>query len=184
MAANNSETPEAFRERMEKQSTAALMRIWNTEYRNEWTEEQFQIVGEVLASRGEAPAPSNAQLIDKVIVTTTPTVEGKLIQQYLSPVSSHIVMGTGLTAELSTDLADLFGGRSGKVQTILAKAQAIALQEIREQAVELGGDAIVAVEFDYMVMSLNVLMVAVNGTVVKFARPDEPQDPAEVCRPN
>jgi excisionase family DNA binding protein len=49
----NKESIQDFRKRIETQNTAVLRRIWETEYRDEWTDEQFQVVKEILSKRGE-----------------------------------------------------------------------------------------------------------------------------------
>ena len=118
--------------------------------------------------RDEQQRAMLAEKVKNLLVTTTPTFENNTISSYLGVVSSVVVLGTGIFSELGAGVADLLGTRAGGFQEKLNKAREIALQEIKEQANQLGGDAIVGVDLDYMSLSTNMLMVSVNGTAVKL----------------
>lgn len=66
-----------------------------------------------------------------MIVTTTPTIEGKTIQRYCGVVAGEAVLGANLFKDLFAGLRDLVGGRSGTYERELQKAREIALQECR-----------------------------------------------------
>jgi len=113
----------------------------------------------------------SAMLVEKakgLLVTTTPTVEGQIISSYLGVVSSVVVLGRGPILELGTSVADLFGTRASGFENKLSQAQDAALQELREQAVQLGGDAIVGAAVDYMTLPQDTVLVSVHGTAVKL----------------
>ena len=57
-----------------------------------------------------------AQRAAKVLLTTTPTIEGHRIAAYLGIESVEIVIGTGFLSELSGDISDFFGQRSKKLE--------------------------------------------------------------------
>jgi len=103
-----------------------------------------------------------------LLVTTTPIIQGQTILQYLGVVSSVVVLGTGLASELGASVADFLGTRAGAFQDKLGRAREIAMQELKEQAVARGGDAIIGLDLDYMTVADNMLMVSANGTVVKL----------------
>ena len=103
-----------------------------------------------------------------LIITTTYSVEGRAIAQYLDVVTAEVVLGTGFLSELGAGLADFLGARAGKFQDKLRKAKRIALEELREQAVQIDADAVVGVDLDYMTLAANTLMVTANGTAVKL----------------
>jgi uncharacterized protein YbjQ (UPF0145 family) len=173
MGAFKNESVEESRQRMEKQGTTALYRIWETEFRSEWTEDQFEVIGAILRSRGEPIVVPVVEQIEKMFVTTTPSVEGKNIEQYLGVVSSSVVLGTGLLSELGGGIADFLGKRAEGFQKKFSEAKELALRELKEQAVNLGSDGIIGIEFDYMSLTGNLLMVAVSGTAIKFASSGE-----------
>jgi len=114
-------------------------------------------------------AEQNAKKIEGLLVTTTPIIQGKIITEYLGIVSSVAVLGTGFLSELGGSVADLFGTRAGGFQDKLNRAREIVLQEVKEQAVQRGGDAIVGLDLDYMTLAANMLMVSANGTAVKLS---------------
>ncbi len=110
-----------------------------------------------------------AKKIEGLLVTTTPIIQGKIITEYLGIVSSVAVLGTGFLSELGGSVADLFGTRASGFQDKLNRAREIVLQEVKEQAVQRGSDAIVGLDLDYMTLAANMLMVSANGTAVKLS---------------
>lgn len=107
--------------------------------------------------------------VQNLLVVTTPIIQGRLVSQYLGIVSSGVVLGTGFLSELGAGVADFFGTRAGGFQDKLTRAREMALQELKEQAVMRGGDAVIGLDLDYMSIAANMLMVSVSGTVVKLS---------------
>lgn len=106
-----------------------------------------------------------------IIVTTTDGVEGRRVVAYLGIVAGEAVMGTNIFRDMFAGIRDIVGGRSGSYEKELRKARTLALEEMAEQAQELGADAIVAVDVDYETIGgdqKSMLMVSVNGTAVKL----------------
>ena len=69
-----------------------------------------------------------------MIVTTTPSVEGHLIAEYLGIVAGEAILGTNIVRDLFASVTDIFGGRSGAYEEELAKARETALNEMQEAA--------------------------------------------------
>ncbi len=105
-----------------------------------------------------------------VLITTTPIMQGKMISQYLGTVSSSIVLGTGPLSELYASVSDLFGTRSGAFEKKLTRARELVFQDLREQTVKVGGDGIIGLDLDYIVIGQNMIMVSGNGTAVKIGQ--------------
>ncbi len=106
-----------------------------------------------------------------MLVTTTPTIEGKKIVQYHGLVSGEAILGANLFKDLFAGITDIIGGRSGSYERELRKAKDIALQEMIEEAGMLGANAVIAVDLDYETISGgsgNMLMVSASGTAVKI----------------
>ena len=103
-----------------------------------------------------------------MIVTTTQGVEGRRIVQYLGIVTGEAVLGANLFRDLFAGIRDIVGGRSGSYEKELQRARRIALEELQEQAAELGANAVVGVDLDYEVLGGNngMLMVSASGTAV------------------
>ncbi|RJP76336.1 MAG: hypothetical protein C4524_10250 [Candidatus Zixiibacteriota bacterium] len=105
-----------------------------------------------------------------MIVTTTPSVEGRKIQGYLGVVTGEAIMGANIFKDLFATVRDVVGGRSAAYEKELIRARDIALQEMQERAMALGADAVVGVDLDYEVLGqgASMLMVSVSGTAVKL----------------
>jgi len=105
-----------------------------------------------------------------MIITTTPSVEGRRIQSYLGIVSGEAIMGANIFKDVFASIRDIVGGRSAAYEQELIRAKEIALQEMQERAAALGADAIVAVDLDYEVLGQgsSMLMVSASGTAVKL----------------
>jgi uncharacterized protein YbjQ (UPF0145 family) len=105
-----------------------------------------------------------------MIVTTTPSIEGKSIKSYLGVVTGEAIMGANMFKDLFAGIRDLVGGRSSTYEKELGNARDVAFQEMREKAAALGANAVVGVDIDYEVLGQNngMLMVSVSGTAVKI----------------
>jgi uncharacterized protein YbjQ (UPF0145 family) len=104
-----------------------------------------------------------------IIVTTTPTVEGRPIRAYLGIVTGEAVMGANIVKDLFAGVRDIVGGRSGAYEKELAQARMIALNEMAQQAAAVGADAVVATDLDYeTVGGGSMLMVSASGTAVSL----------------
>ncbi|MFM6949873.1 MAG: heavy metal-binding domain-containing protein [Novosphingobium sp.] len=103
-----------------------------------------------------------------MIVTTTPTVEGRPVQQYLGVVTGEVIVGANMFRDLFASIRDIVGGRSGSYEDVLARARMQALEEMKQFAAGLGGNAVVGVDLDYEVLGANgsMLMVSATGTAV------------------
>jgi len=103
-----------------------------------------------------------------MLVTTTVSVEGRPIRDYLGIVTGEVIVGANLFRDIFASITDLVGGRSSKYEEVLARARREAIQEMRSEALSLGGNAIVGVDIDYEVLGQNgsMLMVSVSGTAV------------------
>jgi uncharacterized protein YbjQ (UPF0145 family) len=103
-----------------------------------------------------------------MLVTTTPSVEGKRITRYCGVVCGEAILGANIFKDLFAGIRDLVGGRSGTYERELQRARDIALEELQERATALGANAIVGVDFDYEVLGREngMLMVSASGTAV------------------
>ena len=103
-----------------------------------------------------------------VIVTTTPSVEGKTITSYRGIVTGEAIMGANIFKDLFAGIRDIVGGRSAAYEVELRKAKEIAITEMTQQATAAGCNAIVAVDLDYETIGSNgsMLMVSASGTAV------------------
>lgn len=104
----------------------------------------------------------------EMIITTTPSVEGRPITNYLGIVAGEAVMGANIIKDIFASVTDIVGGRSGKYENELIRARGIALEEMEAEAKKLGADAVVGVDIDYEVVRQGMLLVTASGTAVKL----------------
>ena len=106
-----------------------------------------------------------------MIVTTTNTLEGKKIEQYLGIVVGEAVMGANIFKDIFASIRDIVGGRSGAYEDELTKARKIGFQELEQEALSMGANAIVGVDIDYEVVGKggSMLMVSISGTAIRYA---------------
>jgi len=101
-----------------------------------------------------------------MLVATIPQVEGKRIIKHIGVVSGEAILGANMFRDLLAGIRDIVGGRSAAYEKELRKAKSIALEEMTEQARELGGNAVVGVDLDYETIGGSMLMVSASGTAV------------------
>lgn len=108
-----------------------------------------------------------------MLVTTTPSVEGYEIIEYLGLVTGEAILGANIFKDLFAGIRDIVGGRSAAYEQELRKAREIAVQEMTATAEQLGANAVVAVDLDYETLQVGqtggMLMVSVSGTAVRVA---------------
>ena len=102
-----------------------------------------------------------------MIITTTPSVEGHPIAEYLGIVTGEAIMGANIVRDLFAGITDIIGGRSGAYEAKLADARETALREMQDKASRLGATAVVGVDLDYEVIG-QMLMVSASGTAVRL----------------
>ena len=104
-----------------------------------------------------------------MIITTTPSLDGKRISAYLGVVTGEAIVGANLFRDLFAGITDIVGGRSGAYEKELRRAREIAFAELYTAAGQLGANAVVGVDIDYEVLGERngMLMVSVSGTAVR-----------------
>ena len=106
-----------------------------------------------------------------MILTTTPSVEGRTIAEYKGVVFGEVVSGVNFIRDFKASIRNIIGGRSGSYEEELIKARAQAMAEMSSRASQLGADAVVGIDIDYEVLGEGggMLMVTASGTAVRLA---------------
>lgn len=104
-----------------------------------------------------------------MLMTTTPSVEGKQIVRYLGVVTGETIIGANVFRDFLAGVRDFFGGRSGSYEAVLREAKDTALEEMARQAEALDANAVVGIDLDYETVggSGSMLMVTCSGTAVR-----------------
>ncbi|MDO4630963.1 MAG: heavy metal-binding domain-containing protein [Corynebacterium sp.] len=105
-----------------------------------------------------------------MIVTTTGTVDGQKIGEYIRVVSGEVILGANMFKDIAAGFRNVVGGRAEAYESELRNAREGALKEMVEAALALGATGIVGVKLDYQTVGANgsMLMVAATGTAVRF----------------
>ena len=103
-----------------------------------------------------------------MIITTTPSVEGKRIMEYRGIVFGEVISGVNFVKDIAASFSNFFGGRSSSYEEELVMARQNALRELEQRAYAMGANAVVGVDIDYEVLGADngMLMVTASGTAV------------------
>lgn len=103
-----------------------------------------------------------------MILTTTPTVEGRQIKEYKGLVFGEVVNGVNFLKDFGASIRNIIGGRSGSYENELIDARSKAIREMEDRARQLSADAVVGIDVDYEVLgeANGMLMVTASGTAV------------------
>lgn len=103
-----------------------------------------------------------------MILSTTPTIEGRPIRDYRGIVTGETIIGANLFKDFLAGIRDIVGGRSSAYERVLREAKDTSMKEMQERAEQLGANAIVGIDIDYETIgeANSMLMVAVSGTAV------------------
>lgn len=106
-----------------------------------------------------------------MILTTTPTIEGKQIVNYHGIVFGEVIAGVNFVRDFFAGVRNIVGGRSSSYEDELTNARETALRELEQRAMEKGANAVIGIDLDYEVLGENngMLMVTASGTAVTVA---------------
>lgn len=125
---------------------------------------KFQVISE-----RDSLSHKMTKLIDTVPVIST---HSPLNWDYdiLSMVTGQSTTGTGVISEFTSSFSDLFGVQSGRFNKKLKGGEEICFAQLRKQALDLGGNAIIATDIDYSEVGgdKGMLMVCMGGTAIKL----------------
>lgn len=105
-----------------------------------------------------------------MIISTTSTLEGKPVKEYLGLVNGEVISGINFIKDFAAGLTNFFGGRSVSYETELIDARTKAVEEMKQAAIKLGADAVIGVDIDFEVLGQDgsMIMVVATGTAVKL----------------
>ncbi len=103
-----------------------------------------------------------------MLVTTTSTLQDRRIVDYKGVVAGEAILGANIFKDLFAGIRDIVGGRSAAYEEELKKAKTMAMEEMMQQARDLGANGVIGVDLDYETVGQggSMLMVAAAGTAV------------------
>jgi len=106
-----------------------------------------------------------------MIVSTTSTLQGKNVDEYLGIVTAEVIIGANFIKDIMGGLRDFFGGRSGTYEKVLQEARQNAITELMQRAQAMGANAVIGVDLDFETVGGggSMLMVVATGTAVRIS---------------
>ncbi|MBI5646926.1 MAG: YbjQ family protein [Ignavibacteriae bacterium] len=120
------------------------------------------------------PLDNNAY--NSLILTTSPSIEGRCILKYIGIVTSQSVQGLGMFKDFGAGIADAFGGSATGYEKSLEDMQKTVLAKLKRKAHELGANAVISIDLDLGELKGTMLMLTASGTAVLLSEEtvDEP----------
>ena len=103
-----------------------------------------------------------------MLMTTTSSLDGRPIREYLGVVNGEAIIGANLFKDMFASIRNVVGGRAGSYERTLADARRIAMEEMEEAAQKLGANAVILGP-----ASIGDRVVVGAGSVVLSDAPDD-----------
>ncbi|MDG1406615.1 MAG: heavy metal-binding domain-containing protein [Octadecabacter sp.] len=117
-------------------------------------------------SRGQAK-PLNADIYS--VLLTTETAPNLNITKRIEIVTAECAFGMNIFKDLFAGVRNIVGGRSEAVQKTMRDSRRTALYELKKEAYEVGANAVVGVDLDYVELAgtgSSMVMLVASGTAV------------------
>ena len=106
--------------------------------------------------------------IDNVLLTTE-TAPNLNITKRIEVITAECAYGMNIFKDLFAGVRNIVGGRSKAVQNTMRDARRTALYELKKEAYEVGANAVVGVDLDYVELAgtgSSMVMLVASGTAV------------------
>ena len=117
-------------------------------------------------------SPSHSSELSKAIhaiTLTTETAPNLKITKRIEIVTAECAFGMNIFKDLFAGVRDIVGGRSEAVQKTMRDSRKAALYELKKEAYEVGANAVVGVDLDYVELAgtgSSMVMLVASGTAV------------------
>jgi len=128
----------------------------------------FKCKGKMPAEEIQAMHKERDDAIANMLVTTEVVTQLNVVKR-IEVVTAECVFGMNVFKDFFVGVSDIFGGRSNTTQQVLRDARKKVLEELKNEAYEVGANAVVAVSLSYNQMSgkgSSMLFVVATGTAV------------------
>ena len=118
--------------------------------------------------KGEGSSdPAKSAKIDAILLTTE-TAPNLNITKRIEIVTAECAFGMNMFKDLFAGVRNIVGGRSEAVQKTMRDSRRTALYELKKEAYEVGANAVVGVDLDYVELSSagSMVMLVASGTAV------------------
>lgn len=105
---------------------------------------------------------------ENILIVTTNDVQGKEIAQTIGLVFGVTVRSKNVFKQFGAGLKSLVGGEIKQFVEMVEESRDQALDQLKQNAAEVGADAVVAIRFDTDELGNDMETVTVYGTAVTF----------------
>ena len=111
----------------------------------------------------------------EAILLTTETAPNLNITKRIEIVTAECAFGMNMFKDLFAGVRNVVGGRSEAVQKTMRDSRRTALYELKREAYEVGANAVVGVDLDYVELSSagSMVMLVASGTAVVIEETDD-----------
>jgi len=126
------------------------------------SKEDLEVIKTQVAADEQKEAAINS------IVLTTETAPNLNITKRIEIVTAECAFGMNIFKDLFAGVRDIVGGRSEAVQKTMRDSRKTVLYELKKEAYEVGANAVVGVDLDYVELSNagSMVMLVASGTAV------------------
>lgn len=103
-----------------------------------------------------------------IIVSTTNSIDGNEVVEYIDVVAGEAVMGANVVKDFFAGIRDVVGGRSRSYEKEIKEGRREAIKDLKREAGDRGADAVIGVSVDYEEMGEGMLWMTATGTAVKL----------------
>lgn len=145
--------------------TQMAVEIWRTK-----TDEEKETIKNDIINKF-----SNINYDMNVIMSSTPTLEGYKIVDYIDFISEDVIFDNSVIDKLSAGVSDFFNALSFSAKELtgttklIEEAKRYVMTKLKRKAIELGANAIVGVDLDAAIGSTTA-KISINGTAVVVKR--------------
>ena len=109
-----------------------------------------------------------------MILSTTDTIQGREVREYLGIVTAEVVYGTNALRDFFAGIRDIIGGRTGSYERVFEKGQQDALKELEKRANRLDADAVIGISLKTGTINVDetgvLLLITATGTAIKLGK--------------
>lgn len=106
-----------------------------------------------------------------MIITSANTLEHGKIINYKGLVTGEALIGSNIYKDLFSGVRDVVGGRTSKYEEEIQKARDIALNSMKEKAMQLDANAIIGLRISYDNLGGtmgNTILITAYGTAIYY----------------
>lgn len=106
-------------------------------------------------------------MTNQILITTTETIPGKQYE-VLGEVFGLTTQSKNVFKNIGASLKNVVGGEIRAYTEMMTESRDVAIDRLRQNAIEMGADAVVMMRFDSGSIGTDMQSVAAYGTAIKY----------------